>query len=131
MATYTMEHNDVNRFYALLFGWRVQGALAAPRVTMFAEVSDFEEHLTLAQELGGTIVTPPRELPGSGASFAFVRDPEGQVFGLVKGLPKPGDDCEAWSIVQRMVDGTRRQRAEYEARTATSTPGERSANFIP
>jgi Glyoxalase-like domain len=106
-------HSDINRFYSILLGWQVQEPLATPGVRLFAEVDDLDEHVTLAQELGGTLVSPPA--CAGGARFAFVKDPAGHLFGLAHGLPTP----EAWSIVQHMIDGTKRQRAEYDARLAS------------
>jgi predicted enzyme related to lactoylglutathione lyase len=109
----------LKRFYAILFGWEIRAAAATDgnfgvgaaetgipgrigrswdggpgRVTVYVEVDDLLEHVSLAEELGGRIVAPPREVPGTGVTLALVADPEGHVVGLSRGLgrrPERGD----------------------------------------
>jgi predicted enzyme related to lactoylglutathione lyase len=102
---------DLKRFYAILFGWEMHESPITPGyyrvgadepgipggigpsqdggagwVTFFVEVDDLQEHLSRAEELGGTIVRPPKEVPQAGLTFAFVADFEGHVVGLTHGL---------------------------------------------
>ena len=100
----------LQRFYSSLFDWSVQDAgddsgygvvQAAERgisggigrsqdggpgqVTFYVEVDDPAGYLVKAEQLGGTTVVPPIEMPNFGLTFAFFADPEGHVVGLSKG----------------------------------------------
>jgi len=95
------------RFYADLFGWNVDannpmnygmvtgeghpigGGIAgnAPDggtlVTIYVSVDDLAATLEKATSLGGSVVTPPMDVPG-GPSIAQFKDPDGNVIGIMK-----------------------------------------------
>ncbi len=98
----------VTRFYAGLFGWKVQtnNALGyrevdtqSPRginggvwpsppeghnlVQLFVEVDDIDAYLGKAAKLGATVIVPKSELP-DGDALAIVLDPAGLSFGLYR-----------------------------------------------
>jgi uncharacterized protein len=98
----------LQEFYAALFGWKINddnpmgygfiepgiggpepgvgGGIAksdTPLVTIFVQVVDLEETLRRAEEMGGETVMPPVDVP-NGPTIAQMRDPEGNVIGLVK-----------------------------------------------
>jgi uncharacterized protein len=100
----------LQRFYSALFGWSVSdagdgsgyglveagekgiaGGIGASQggesggVTFYVEVDDPQAYLNEAEQLGGSIVVPPTEIPNFGLTFAFFADPEGHVVGLSKG----------------------------------------------
>lgn len=56
---------------------------AAPLVTFYVQVVDPEETLKKAESMGGGTVMPPMDVP-NGPTIAQMRDPEGNVIGLVK-----------------------------------------------
>jgi predicted enzyme related to lactoylglutathione lyase len=65
-------------------------------VTFYVEVEDPARYLARAEELGGTTVVPPTEVPEFGLTFAFFADPEGHLVGLSKGVfPERGLSREA------------------------------------
>jgi predicted enzyme related to lactoylglutathione lyase len=96
----------LRRFYASLFGWELRetpipdyhvvsrngngipGRIGASRdggsghVSFFVEVADVRESLADVEELGGTIVRRPEDIPQLGLTFALFADPEGHVIGL-------------------------------------------------
>jgi predicted enzyme related to lactoylglutathione lyase len=102
---------DIERlrtFYADLFEWQIDiqegvpilrigpgeggpeegvgGALVAgdaPGVSIYVQVADLAETLRKAEELGGSAVTQPVDVPG-GPTIAQARDPEGNLIGLVQ-----------------------------------------------
>ena len=53
-------------------------------VTFYVGVSDVEAALAKAEELGGTRVMGPDEVPGMGITLGHFTDPEGHLIGLVK-----------------------------------------------
>jgi predicted enzyme related to lactoylglutathione lyase len=55
-----------------------------PPVTFYVQVSDLQATLDNVTALGGTVVTPPTEIPNM-ITFALFRDPDGNIIGLVKG----------------------------------------------
>lgn len=55
----------------------------APMVTIYVQVLDPEETLRKAESMGGQMALPPMDVP-NGPTIAQVRDPEGNVIGLVK-----------------------------------------------
>lgn len=55
----------------------------APRVTLYVQVRDLRESLDRAEELGGTIVSEPFQLPGQ-PTLAQITDPEGNPVMLVQ-----------------------------------------------
>jgi predicted enzyme related to lactoylglutathione lyase len=105
----------VQCFYASLFGWEmvqtsipgygrvragekgITGAIGAGgnggagQVTVFAEVDNLQETLSRVEELGGTVIGAPRELPQTDSTVAFVADPEGHVVGLSQGLQRANE----------------------------------------
>ena len=96
-------------FYGEAFGWPMQdvmegsyymiqpeegkgiagGVGAAPgsdgHVTFYVEVDDLPAALQKIEELGGSTVQAPMDVPG-GPTIALFADPEGHVVGLVKGM---------------------------------------------
>jgi predicted enzyme related to lactoylglutathione lyase len=54
-------------------------------VTFYVEVADPAAYLKRAEQLGGTVILPPTELPQFRLTFALFADPEGHVIGLSKG----------------------------------------------
>jgi len=100
----------LQRFYGKLFNWRisdagdgsgyglVQGAEKGigggvgkspdggpGHVTFYVEVDDPAAYLKRAEQLGGTVVLPPTEIPQFHLTFAMFTDPEGHLIGLSKG----------------------------------------------
>jgi len=100
--------DDVERakkFYAAVAGWdynEMDGALgywlfrtapeaggAVPKrgesvgdaVRVYIDVDDLEGAVDAATANGGSVITPPSDIPGQGR-FAAVRDPEGNEIGL-------------------------------------------------
>ena len=97
-------------FYSRLFDWKVDaknpmgyglvqaateknsiGGGIGPSVpgavglTFYVQVDDLKATLAHAEKLGGKTVLPPTEIPGFGASYAQLRDPEGNVVGIYAG----------------------------------------------
>lgn len=52
-------------------------------ITVYAQVDDLEACIQKAESLGGKMLVPPTEVPGTG-HFAWIADPEGTPFGLWK-----------------------------------------------
>lgn len=50
---------------------------------VYALVDNLEKTIAHATKLGGSSVVPPTEVPGMG-HFAWIKDPEGNMFGLWK-----------------------------------------------
>ncbi len=100
----------LQRFYGRLFNWQVAdagdssgygivsaadkgigGGIGASQdggpghVTFYIEVDDPAAYLKRAEELGGTTILPPTEIPQFNLTFAMFADPEGHVIGLSKG----------------------------------------------
>ena len=95
-------------FYAELFGWSVggsdpsyhlvdtgagdgavgggigvtQGPDDPGGVTIYLRVDDLQASLDRVEELGGTTVVPPTDLPGEFGRFALFADPDGHTVGL-------------------------------------------------
>ena len=98
--------NQLEKFYAELFGWRINsnnpmtygvvdtggsdginGGVGPnqdgrKRVTVYAQVDDLQATLNKAEKLGGKTILPPTEVPG-GPKLAMFTDPAGNVTGLV------------------------------------------------
>jgi uncharacterized protein len=53
-------------------------------VTFYVEVPDVEAGLAKAEELGGSRVMGPDEVPGMGITLGHFADPEGHLVGLVQ-----------------------------------------------
>lgn len=56
----------------------------SPRVSVYAQVDDPQTYLDKAVALGGSVIMPVTEIPGS-VTMALFADPDGNVIGLVKG----------------------------------------------
>ena len=54
-------------------------------VCIYAQVDDLPASIKKAESLGGKAMIPPTEVPGMG-HFAWIKDPEGTIFGLWKPL---------------------------------------------
>ena len=103
------DHERAQKFYSELFGWQVvadpamggyglvdtsagEGAIgggigpsSAPGdagVKIYMRVSDLEGYLDRAEQLGGTRLVPPTDLPGDFGRFAIFTDPDGNQVGL-------------------------------------------------
>jgi len=103
------DQERAQKFYAELFGWQVNadpamggyalvdtgagqgavgggiGASAGPGETgvkIYMRVDDLETYLSRAEQLGGTRVMPPMELPGDFGTIAVFADPDGNRVGL-------------------------------------------------
>jgi predicted enzyme related to lactoylglutathione lyase len=94
-------------YYGALFGWSMEvmdgyGVVAPAEqgigggigpsqdggsglVTVYVEVDDVAASLARAEELGGTVVAPPADVPGMNLTIAFFADPDGHVVGLSRG----------------------------------------------
>ena len=92
-------------FYGSLFGWSIDAnnpmnygmvspdgegigggiaqAMEKPMVTIYVEVADLDGTLAKVQELGGSTVMPPADVPG-GPRLAQFADPDGNVIGLTQ-----------------------------------------------
>jgi uncharacterized protein len=102
------EPERLRAFYAELFDWKIEaregvpiafigpgeggpaqgvgGAIVpsdAPGVSIYVQVADLTEALRKAEQLGGTAVLQPLDVPG-GPTIAQARDPEGNLIGLVQ-----------------------------------------------
>jgi len=103
----------VARFYAALFGWKVNtnnalgyrmldtgsargiagGVWPSPPeghnlVQLFVEVDDIDAFIAKASALGASVIVPKSELP-DGDALAIVLDPAGLSFGLYR--PRPSN----------------------------------------
>jgi predicted enzyme related to lactoylglutathione lyase len=58
-----------------------------PYLTFYVQVEDVQAALDKATNLGGEAVVPPQDVPGVGTT-AFMKDPDGNIVGLFKPLPK-------------------------------------------
>lgn len=96
----------LQRFYGEAFDWEMQDVMdgayymvhpgsgvnggvgsamgQAGHVTFYVEVDDLAGALARVEELGGSTIQPPMDVPG-GPSIALFADPEGHVVGLVRG----------------------------------------------
>ncbi len=54
-------------------------------VMMYMEVEDVAEYVKKTEDLGGKMLIPPTDVPEQG-QFAWMTDPEGNMFGLWKPL---------------------------------------------
>lgn len=101
-----MDGKKAQAFYEALFGWNIDannpmdyGMVSAegegigggisksmdgkPMVTIYVEVADLDATLAQVQQLGGTTVMPPADVPG-GPRLAQFADPDGNVIGLTQ-----------------------------------------------
>lgn len=58
----------------------------SPRWIFYVEVADCDGTAAQAVDAGGSILTPPSDIPGTGR-FAVLADPQGAVFGILQPLP--------------------------------------------
>jgi predicted enzyme related to lactoylglutathione lyase len=108
------DSDALRRFYGSLFGWPMRETptpgyrLTAmdrsgisvgigrsrdgqtPRLTAYVEVEDIREHLSYAEELGGSVISQPFEVHTHRGQFtyALVADPAGNLVGLSSGLER-------------------------------------------
>ena len=109
----------LHRYYSELFGWEISadnpmrygivqreanlssegvgigggvggGSEADGHVIFYVGVEDAEAALAKAEELGGTRVHGPDEVPGAGILIGHAADPEGHVVGVVQPLGQNG-----------------------------------------
>ena len=105
---FSIEALDADRqraFYSELFNWTIgEGPIKVfpagiggpengigghinagknPHVTVYVQVRRIEESLEKAVALGGSVVSPPFQIPG-GAMIATITDPEGNTVGIVQ-----------------------------------------------
>jgi uncharacterized protein len=103
------DHGRAQRFYSELFGWEVtadptmggyalvdtaagEGAIGGgigpvegagePGLRIYVRVDDLDAYLDRAEQLGGTRLVPPTELPSGYGRFAVFGDPDGNTVGL-------------------------------------------------
>ncbi len=103
------DHERAKKFYGELFGWQfsadpdmggynlidtaagdnaIGGGLGpveeqdSPGVRVYVAVDDLEDYLQRAEQLGGTRLVPPTDLPGGYGRFAMFADPDGNTVGL-------------------------------------------------
>ena len=103
------EAERAQKFYAELFGWHVEaspgldgyalvdtgagehaigGGIGPPQepgdsgVRIYMRVDDLHGYMARAQELGGTPLVPPMDLPGDFGRIAVFADPDGNPVGL-------------------------------------------------
>lgn len=103
------DHERAQKFYAELFGWQVaadpamggyalvdtaagDGAIGGgigplaegeqPGTRIYVKVDDLDSYLKRAEQLGGTRLVPPTDLPGEYGRFALFADPDGTPVGL-------------------------------------------------
>ena len=105
----SLDHERAQRFYAELFDWTVAadpamggyglvdtgsgdatigggiGPAQSPAeagTRIYVRVPDLDAALDRAEELGGTRLVPPTDLPGDFGRFAMLADPDGNQVGL-------------------------------------------------
>lgn len=123
----TRDAQRVRDFYANLFGWNyslfpemgygmvdtgvqmgIGGGIGqmpenqSPCVTFYVQVEDLQAHLDKALSLGGTIVVPLTEVPGM-VTFAQIKDPDGNIIGLLKGPQAPPKPARAKRAATKKV----------------------------
>jgi predicted enzyme related to lactoylglutathione lyase len=57
---------------------------APPNWLAYFASNDVDAHAKKVTDLGGKVLAPPMDIPGSIGRFAIVQDPQGAVFGLFK-----------------------------------------------
>ena len=107
--------DNLRRYYAELFDWEINadnpmkygtvdreqnlsaegigiagGVAGAPEgydghVTFYVQVPDVEAALAKAEELGGSRIMGPDEVPGAGIVIGQLTDPEGHMIGVIQG----------------------------------------------
>jgi predicted enzyme related to lactoylglutathione lyase len=57
---------------------------SSPNTTVYIEVESFKNSFQYASALGGEVLVQPESIPGDDVSgFAFIKDSEGNILGLV------------------------------------------------
>ena len=64
-------------------GGVISTAAGSSRIAIFVQVSDLRASLALTEELGGSVVMQPLDVP-NGPTVARIKDPEGNLLGLVQ-----------------------------------------------
>jgi uncharacterized protein len=59
-------------------------AAGGPAVIVYVEVDDPQAYVEQATEMGAAVVLPVTQLPGAQVTVAWLRDPQGNLLGLVK-----------------------------------------------
>jgi len=67
---------------------QLQDTSIPPMWTPYIGVDDTDKCCAKAQELGAATIVEPMDVPGVGR-FAILKDPQGAVFGIIKGEPTP------------------------------------------
>jgi predicted enzyme related to lactoylglutathione lyase len=106
---YTNDPDKAAEFYQAVFGWEHQYdekmnyhlffngermaagmmkisdemAEVPPNWSIYLAVDDCDATVAKANELGGSVVVPPQDIPGTGR-FAVLHDPQGAVFSVIK-----------------------------------------------
>ena len=60
-----------------------EGELPPPHFMTYIGVDDVDANANLAEELGGTVIKPPMDIPNTGR-FAIIQDPAGAMFATFK-----------------------------------------------
>lgn len=109
----TNNEQTAGKFYSSLFGWATKTLPLSPPYTVFSnsgtdiggmyglteqmkgfpphwlpylQVADCDATTKKAQSLGGSTVMPPTDIPNTGR-FAYLRDPQGAMFAIIKLIP--------------------------------------------
>lgn len=64
-----------------------RGEMAPERLRTYVRVDSVDESVPRAQELGGSLIEPKREVPGMGW-YAVINDPEGNEIALWETVPR-------------------------------------------
>lgn len=101
------DNEKTRNFYCSLFGWTASEAGPSTDLdtgsetgikghitslghephnytNIYVAVDDLQASAKKAEELGGSVMIPPMEIPGGRGSFAWITDPEGTTVGLFK-----------------------------------------------
>jgi uncharacterized protein len=63
-------------------------AAGGPAVLVYVEVDDPAAYIQRAMALGASVALPVTDLPGSHVTVAWLRDPQGNLVGLLKARPR-------------------------------------------
>ena len=110
----TTNGDSATKFYSQFFGWGIKPLPTTPPYTVFSnagtdiggmylltgtmagipphwlpyfQVSDCDATVKQALSMGGKTIVPPMDIPGTGR-FAYVQDPQGAVFAVIKLNPR-------------------------------------------
>jgi uncharacterized protein len=137
----------VRDFYANLFGWAfnemqgygmvdtgvkmgINGGIGQlpenmmPSVTFYVQVEDVQAHLDKAVGMGGTVIVPLTEVPGM-VTFAQIKDPEGNLIGLLKGPQAPPKPARAKKAAAKKVTAKKKTVRRKPAARKKSKRGSR------